>query len=411
MSFFLRYKKIFFIAGFTIFVILCGYLLYTIFFASDSRPSTDQPQPTSTSSSSGFPVADPGSANIIDDSQSDTELPTPGKTKKVSEIARGGTTKTQKLNEDPSFGVTLDSNGSSLKYYNKNDGKFYKIDKNGNKVLLADKVFHDVENITWSSRNKAILEYPDGANIVYDFESEKQVTLPKHWEDFDFSPDGGKIAMKSIGLDPKNRWLAVSNDDGNKVRAIEDIGLNASMVYPSWQPNNQSVAMYIEGVGFNRQEVFFIGQNKENFKSTIIEGRGFQPKWSPNGDRLLYSVYSSDNDLKPLLWVVNAVGNEIGTSRKNLNLETWAEKCTFGGDTTVYCAVPESLQEGAGLFPELTDNTKDNLYSINTQTGSKKLVAVPDGAYNMSNLVVSENGYYLYFVDNFTEAIHQVKLK
>ena len=135
------------------------------------------------------------------------------------------------------------------------------------------------------------------------------------------------------------------------------------------------------------------------------------PKWSPQGDRLLYSVYSSSNDLKPELWVALAQGENIGAGRAKLNIQTWADKCTFTSKTEVYCAVPEELPEGAGLFRELAKNTKDNLYKIDIQTGLRKLVAIPDGKFTMSDLIVSDNGYYLYFTDTNTGRINKIKLK
>lgn len=189
------------------------------------------------------------------------------------------------------------------------------------------------------------------------------------------------------------------------------MGENADSVYSAWSPNNQIVAMYTEGKDYDRQEVYFVGLNGENFKSTIIEGRGFDPKWSDDGSKLLYSVYSSANDMKPNLWIVDAEGDQIGSERKNLNVETWAEKCTYANTVDLYCAVPENLPEGAGVFKQLAKTTKDNLYKINTLTGQKSLVAVPDGSYNMSNLIVSENGYNLYFTDETTSNLYKIKLK
>ncbi|MDD5555036.1 MAG: hypothetical protein PHU57_05485, partial [Patescibacteria group bacterium] len=210
---------------------------------------------------------------------------------------------------------------------------------------------------------------------------------------------------------PGNRWLAITNEDGSKTTAIEAIGEKDETVYPSWSPNNQVIAMYTEGADFDRQEVFFVGLNQENFKSTIVEGRGFQPQWSPKGDQLLYSVYSSGNDLKPMLWLVGAQGDSIGAGRKSLGLETWANKCAFASDTDLYCAVPRDLETGAGLFPELAENTPDRLYQIDIATGLKKLVAIPDGDYNMSDLIISEDGSELYFTDKTTQRINKINLK
>ena len=412
MGFFTKYKKILFLIVFILIVIALGYLIYFLFFKPvPSEPPVAKPPVTATPR--GLPVAEVGPGQIVTPTE-EAGFPIDGAPTELasSKVASGGLTQTKTLNNIPSLGATISSNGSDLQYYNIADGKFYRIDKNGNLSALSDEIFHSVENVTWSpNKNKAILEYPDGANTVYDFSTDKQVTLPSHWKDFDFSPSGDQIVMKSMGLDPNNRWLAIVNDDGTKSRAIESLGEKDATVYPSWSPNNQTIAMYTEGVSFDRQEVFFVGLNNENFKSTIIEGRGFQPKWQPSGEKLLYSVYSSDTDLKPNLWIVNANGENIGSGRKNLNIETWADKCAFADNTSLYCAVPKNLEQGAGLFPELAQNTTDNLYKIDTRTGVKKLVAVPDGNYNMSNIIISDNGYNLYFTDESSGRLYTIKLK
>lgn len=389
-------------------VLILGYLLYFLFF----KPIAPKPmitEPAATTTPAGLPISPVGHGQVVAPTPI-TGLPT--EQIAASPIAKGELTQTIELNQTESGSATLASDGSSLQYYNKADGKFYRIAKDGKITALSDKIFHQVEKIVWSpNKNKAILEYPDGANIVYSFTSNKQITLPTHWKDFEFSANGQQIVMKSMGLDPDNRWLAIVNNDGSKARRIEALGKKDATVYPSWSPNNQTIAMYTEGIDFNRQEVFFVGLNKENFKSLVIEGRGFQPKWSPKGDRLLYSVYSSNNNMKPKLWISNAQGENIGAGRKSLNIETWADKCVFADDVNVYCAVPKKLEEGAGLFPKMALNTSDNLYKINTKTGLKKLVAVPDGNYNISNPIIADNGQYLYFTDEVSGRLNKIQLR
>jgi len=390
-----------------------GYALYSLFFKTATPQEILEVQ-EATTTIGGLPISEEGEGGEIIPDEITGGLSIEDRMQRFpsSEIAKGGLTKITELNKTESFNPVLSSNGSDVQYYNKEDEKFYKISKDGLISSLSDKIFHEVENITWSpNSDKAILEYPDGANIIYDFNNKKQTTLPKHWKDFDFSSDGKQIVMKSMGLDTDNRWLAIVNEDGSKARQIESLGEKDATVYPLWSPNNQSIAMYTEGIGFDRQEVFFVGLNKENFKSTVVEGRGFQPRWSPEGDKLLYSVYSSDNNLKPNLWIVNAQGERIGSGRKNLNVETWAEKCSFADTSNLYCAVPEKLEEGAGLFPEMAKNTSDQLYKIDTLTGMKKLIAVPDGSYNMSNIIISDDGANLYFTDETTGRLHKIRLK
>ncbi len=411
VNFFLN-KKFLFAIGFILTVLVLGYLIYSLFF-KPALPQTTETEPA-TSTTAGLPVAPYGAGQVAAPTETGAGLPQEGAKPGAGAgaIARGGITQAPELNQGASISPALAPNGSDLQYYNKTDGKFYRVTKNGEATALSDKIFHQVESVNWSpDRNKAILEYPDGANIVYDFASDKQITLPAHWKDFDFSPNGQQIVMKSIGLDPNNRWLSVVNSDGSKARRVEALGDKDDTVYPSWSPNGQTIAMYTEGIDFDRQEVFFVGLNNENFKSMEVEGRGFQSRWSPAGEQLLYSVYSSQTDLKPALWIANSQGENIGSGRKSLNVETWAEKCVFADSANLYCAVPEKLEEGAGIFPEMADNTRDNLYKIDVKTGLKKLMAVPDGEYNMSNLIISENGQYLYFTDKTTGQLRKIQLK
>jgi len=425
-----KLKKIFFVLFFIIVVIVLGYLIFTIFFKPSTQIASPPDKDITDERGAGLPGSSDGGHNTInengtgrlpglesennktDEAKTSEPLEDRAPTIKANTVARGGLTSVEKLNDAPSLGLTLGSDGKKIQFYNENDGKFYKIDNNGKTEALSNKVFHNVDQVTWShSAEKAILEYPDGSNIIYNFSEEKQITLPKHWEDFNFSSKSDDFVMKSIGLDKENQWLAISNADGTQTKAVHYIGLTKDDIYASWSPNNLSIALYTKGLDFNRQEVFFIGKNKENFKSTIIEGRGFDSSWAPSGEKLLYSVYNSNNGSKPKLWIVDAKGDEIGNNRKNINLETWANKCTFAQSDNIYCAVPEYLPEGSGIFPELAETTKDNLYKINPYTGNKKLIAKPEGSYNISQIISDEDENYLYFTDKVNQNIHKIRLK
>jgi len=417
-----KMKKILIVLAFLIFVSFIAFLIWNTFFKGSKEVKRD-PGIISTSTGTGLPTSEDGSGQIIDgtgtstidgsdDIQTSPQAISPEFQGQISPIASGASTKTETLVSSPSMSTTLSRDGNSVQFYNKSDGKFYVVNDKGDILPLSNKVFHNVKDVEWApNKTKAVIEYPDGNKIVYDFASEKQVTLPKHWEDFSFSPDSNKLVNKSLGIDPDNRWLIVSNSDGSQSKAIEFIGLNDKNVIPSWSPNNQTVAMYTEGIDFNRREVFFLGQNNENFKSTVIEGWGFQPKWADDGAKLLYSVYSPNNDLKPRLWIVNSQGDQIGVNRKDLELETWAEKCNFINNQEVYCAVPKELEKGSGLYPELAKESSDNIYKINIQNGTKELIAIPDISYNISNISVSSDEKFLFFTDNNSNQIHKIQLQ
>lgn len=307
----------------------------------------------------------------------------------------------------PSLGAT-----GAMRYHNVGDGKFYRLLPDGTVRELSDQVFYGVKNVTWAkAKDKAVIEYPDGNKIVYNFEAQKQVTLPKHWEEFSFSPEANEIAAKSLALAPENRWIVVTKDDGTGTRLIEHLGNNADQVIMDWSPSRQTVAFSKTGQpqGADRREVLFVGLNQENFKSTVVEGLNFQPHWSPTGQKLLYSVDSERSDFKPELWIVDAYGDKIGANRQMLNLNTWAGKCTFADDTTVFCAVPRTLPTGAGMSPAIAANIPDDLYKIDLRTGLRTELPM-GGLYTVNSVSFDQQKNRLLFTDNNKTGVFEVKL-
>lgn len=326
-------------------------------------------------------------------------------------VAEGGYTQVLPLTFNAAVGAKLSPDGT-LRYYDKDSGQFYQVTKDGQSRLLNDKVFTDVQKITWSgSAQKAILQYPDDSKILYDFTTNKQVTLPSHWKDFNFAPNSDQVVMKSMGLDTDNRWLAIANPDGSGARAIEPMGEEDASVFPMWSPNNQVVALHTKYINADNQELYFIGQNQENFKSAVVAGAGFQGQWTPQGNKILYSAYSANSDYKPELWIMGAEGDNIGSNRTALNLQTWASKCVVSSDSEAYCAVPKELPEGAGVVPEIAATTPDTLYKINLDTGVKLKMAETVDNLTMDNLIVSEDGKYLFFTDHATGRLNKIQLK
>lgn len=387
--------------------VLIGYAIFRMFFftspISETFPEDDP------SLGDGFPQAGPGIPGEFDP---EGEGIFPGTDPIISQppLSSDPSSPTDPSEIAPRSAFATMNNQQNLQFYNPADNRFYTVNANGEIQMLADQQFFNVSNVIWApGGDKAIIEYPDGNKINYNFQTNRQVTLPKHWKDFDFSPNGDQIVSKSIGLDPQNRWLIVSSDDGSQSKAIEPLGDNERMVISSWSPNNQMVAMYVQGVDFNRKEVFFVGQNNENFKSIITEGRDFRPLWSPTGQQLVYSVYSSDNDYKPTLWTVDAHGDAVGANRRPLNLNTWADKCTFAGNNGLYCAVPQRLERGAGMLPEIAANTPDVLYRINLQTGLREMINT-NLNHPMTNLRLSPDGNYLYYIDPISGRLMRINL-
>lgn len=408
-----RTKKVLIILGFILIIVLLAYALYRMFTATAPGQTTQQPATTTPVEGGALP----GAGDRVPVGQGDLGGEGTGTLPSSQSIPKQTTSFLQKENisqitTDYAVDVSLNTAQGLMRYYNGYDGKFYKVDDNGNITAMSDKVFYNVENVTWAKADdKAVLEYPDGSNIIYDFNNEKQTTLPKHWEEFSFSPQADKVGAKSIGLASENRWLVTVNSDGTGTQLIEPMGNNADKVIIDWSPSGQTIAFSKTGdtVGADREEVLFVGLNGENFKSAVVEGFDFRPNWSSDGEKLLYSVYNSRNNNKPELWIVNSYGDEIGSNRTLLNIDTWADKCTFGEKDVIYCAVPQTLPEGAGMAPEIADNIYDDIYRINLKTGFKNKLDT-EGNQTVTNISYDDINKKLFFTSNQTNGIFELDL-
>jgi len=142
-----------------------------------------------------------------------------------------------------------------------------------------------------------------------------------------------------------------------------------------------------------------------------VDGLNFTPLWSPTGAYLLYSVAGSDDDFSPRLYTVTGSGDNMGSGRRAINLFTTADKCTFFDAVTAYCAVPDSMPEGAGLSPELLNDIPDSVYKVNVTTGAVQLIGRPDTDQPISALTVSKDGSTLFFTDGYNGNIKKMALK
>ncbi|PIR47302.1 hypothetical protein COV06_04445 [Candidatus Uhrbacteria bacterium CG10_big_fil_rev_8_21_14_0_10_50_16] len=412
MSF--RLKKILVVLGFLIVVTGIGYLLYITFFRGPVAPPSTSPaisdqQPGSTLPGSGAagdrPVEVP---------------PTTGTTGGIlpgaTTVAAGGLTQVTKLTLTSVIDPKLSGDGSTLSYYDPHDGKFYRVDADGNILSILPTAFPNADNVLWNpDTNKAILEFPDGANVTVDLQTGKTSTLPTHWEDFQFAPNSSdQIIAKSVGADPGNRWLVIAQSDGSQAQTIAALGNNASKVDVSWSPNDQVVAFSDTGAlvsGFGRKQILPIGKNQENFPGLVIEGFSFEPLWSNDGSQILYSTNGPTSNYQPQLWLVDGTSQTLGDNRRSLAINTWADKCTYSDATTAYCAVPKNLPPGSGLQRSLAFGLPDVVYRVDTRTGVALPIAEPEDGPSMSNLQVSDDGSILFYQDDKSGTLQRLRLR
>jgi hypothetical protein len=237
-------------------------------------------------------------------------------------------------------------------------------------------------------------------------------------QEFSFSKQGDAIAAKWFSdasqNDPDNNWIVAAKDDGSGLALVEKLGDKSYSTQIAISPDNQVAALHQKSIDNLRQMVYPIGFNGENLQAFEVAGSGFTSKWSPNGNSLVYSVYNTQTDYLPNLWVTSGKTGEMGELKVSLNLNTWPDKCTYTDESTMFCAVPQGLPRGAGIYPEISYQYPDNFYRIDLNSGVKTLLASPvgaEGAYSGYNLTVSADGTMLYFTDRNSGALQSIRLK
>ena len=216
------WKKVAIIIGFIAIVIIAAYFLYSLFFKGAETPPTELEKAIELGQ---LPGADVGVQPGIVPGEDITGigLPTEKITKiealesfQADTIAQGGITKVTDLDYQANTSIQLDSSGNNLVSYQKETGEFYKITSTGEKKLLTERIYKDVENVAWAPKSdEVILEFPDGSNVLYNFQSDKQISLPKDWTEFDFNKSGDKIGFKDLNNNPDYRWIGMANPDGS----------------------------------------------------------------------------------------------------------------------------------------------------------------------------------------------------
>ncbi len=305
--------------------------------------------------------------------------------------------------------ITILQNQNQLVFYDKNDGKFYKIDENGIKQPLSDKIFFNVKKVNWdTSGSQAIIEYPDNSKIYYNFQTGKQYTLPKNWQEFSFNTTGNQIAFKEITDNPELNWLSVANPDGSNKQSIEHLGIYGDKVQVTYSPNQQIIGISRESSGQNQTTLYFLTKNGQDLKAARVKGFDIQAKWTKDGNNLIYSSISM-NDLRPHLWMIEANGDRIGLNMTDLKLQTWIDKCNVVDSTTVFCAVPQQLPVGAGIERDIADKTPDDIYKVDLKTGSISKIAETDKT--IDKLIVNKDKSTIFFIDKQNNNLYTLKLK
>ncbi len=415
-------KKIALIIIFTLIIFVLGFLIYKTFFAPTTTKTTIKQQETNQNGS--LPQLEEGSQNTQVDENGlvSGDVTNPNQQTiaeaQIDEFAQGGFTKVKEDIASPIRSQSFSNSNNGINYYDPQQQSFFRISDSGEIIKLSDKKFYSVENVTWSDKNnRAIIEYPDGTKILYDFNKDRSLTtFPKDMKEFAFSASEEKIASKWVGPYEDYNYIVGAEYDGSNLKFVEPMGTKERSVQIVWSPDNEVMATYRKYIDSERQEIFFINENGKNLNSLIVEGGNFKGTWSSNGEKLLYSVYNSGSNYNPTLWIASGKSDQLGAGKQYLGINTWVDKCAFSNTNSqyVYCAVPDNLPKGSGMDPSVANGVYYSIYKINTNGSGVEKIAQPINngrGVSIDKLYINNADSRVYYTDQFNNHLYSIDLK
>jgi TolB protein len=132
-----------------------------------------------------------------------------------------------------------------------------------------------------------------------------------------WSPDGKQVAM-TLSKDGNPEVYVLTIATGTFRRLTRHAGIDTE---PTWSPSGRDIAFVSDRTGV--PHIFVMDAEGANLRPLTTSGRHTQPRWSPKGDVVVYTMRAGTHDL----WAVNADGSNprrLTTGPGDNQGPTWA---------------------------------------------------------------------------------------
>ncbi|MBI1847328.1 MAG: Tol-Pal system beta propeller repeat protein TolB [Candidatus Rokubacteria bacterium] len=116
-----------------------------------------------------------------------------------------------------------------------------------------------------------------------------------------WSPDIKNVAM-TLSKDGNPDIYVLTLTTGNFRRLTRHAGIDTD---PSWSPNGREIAFVSDREG--QPHVFVMDAEGANVRRVTSGGHQTQPRWSPRGDTIVFTMRQGTHDL----WAINADGSNV----------------------------------------------------------------------------------------------------
>lgn len=282
------------------------------------------------------------------------------------------------LSRREAVSVTTSADGNNILYYEKNTGKVFEANLDtAQEGIVSATILPNFIKTIWAPNKKEVVSLfytPQGNEFkYYNYNTKRSVGLALNISSVVFSPDSSQIAYFETNKD--GGAIFISQPDGSIGKKI--LNTRISNLELSW-PKNDLLAFKTRDDYSGNWSVFTLSKDGALVKLLESEN-GLENKWSLDGSKLLFS-HIDENGVKVLSIKNLDSGEEI-----KLSPVITASKCSWSIDNkTIVCAIAKPL-----------NSLREELFEINTEDKSQKLIASPEKDINVSDIFLSSLENYI----------------
>lgn len=303
---------------------------------------------------------------------------------------------------------------------NETEDKILYIDQETSGIYSFDPVLRVKEKIgsphpgniteaSWSpNKSRVILKY-ENHSIVYDLKTSAEFPLHKNVQNVVFGKNNDEIFYQFAESRGKT---SINKADYTGLNWKNLVDYPLENVKLGYMPSSDMIYFCPPGSAFQKTSCYKLTRSGQDLSVITQEEYGQNIKYSPEGTKILYT-----NTTKKGMELNLNMMDADGSNRKYLQTNTLVEKCVFGKENGVYCAVPEFIPTGSVMPDDYYSHkfvTDDIFWKIDPEKGSKtRLTEIKDFKWgnndaaslfflnNSRNLYfVSENGLYVLHLEN-----------
>lgn len=309
---------------------------------------------------------------------------------------------------------TLSADRTKVVYYSQLNGNVWQSAFDGSELTkISSAVLDNLAKIIWSpDKTKVISIYQDAEENIskysYNYKTGQAFSLNEYAQEIAWSPNSDKLAYQYTDEVTGDNNISTANPDGSAWQSV--IQVRMKDVNLDWV--GSEIAFYEKPSGLVQSSLFLVNLLSKDLTKVLSNLYGMAIKWSPQGDKILYSKTDSSGRNINLY-----VALKDGTGETKINIPTLVEKCVWSQDNrTIFCALPKNIETAEVLpddFYKGSFVSDDEFLKINSETGAKIFLLEPwergNQTFDAVDLFLSPLEEYLFFVNKKDGLLYSIE--